>query len=70
MVETALKTNAAAERRGVEAGAARAEARSRLAPRTAWAFACLAVDLTMLVLAALATSVGASYGGFASAPLP
>jgi exopolysaccharide biosynthesis polyprenyl glycosylphosphotransferase len=69
VVETALKTTAA-ERRGVEAGAARAEARPRLAPRTAWALACLAVDLTMLVLAALATSVGASYGGFARAPLP
>ena len=68
MVETALKTNAA-ERRGVEAGAARAEARPRRTPRTAWALACLAVDLTMLVLAALATSVGASYGGFARAPL-
>ena len=43
MVETALKTTAA-ERRGVEAGAARAEARPRLTPRTAWALACLAVD--------------------------
>jgi exopolysaccharide biosynthesis polyprenyl glycosylphosphotransferase len=68
VVETALKSSA--ERRGVEAGgAARAEARSRLTPRRAWALACLAVDLTMLVLAALATSVGAAYGGFASAPI-
>jgi exopolysaccharide biosynthesis polyprenyl glycosylphosphotransferase len=69
VVETALKTSAA-ERREVEAGAARAEARPRLTPRAAWALACLAVDLTMLVLAALATSVGAAYGGFSSAPLP
>ena len=69
MVETALKTTPA-ELGGVEGGAARAEARPRLAPRTAWALACLAVDLTMLVLAALATSVGAYFGGFASAPVP
>ena len=68
MVETALKTSPA-ELGGIEGGAARVESRPRLAPRTAWALACLAVDLTMLVLAGLATSIGASVGGFASAPL-
>ena len=48
---------------------ARAHAVSRLAPARAWALACLAVDATMLVLAALATSIGAHAGRFASAPV-
>jgi exopolysaccharide biosynthesis polyprenyl glycosylphosphotransferase len=71
VVDTALRTTAA-ERGAVENVAPRAQAKpgARLAPATAWAVACLAVDSAMLVLAALATSVGASAGGFASAPLP
>ena len=70
MVDTALPTTAA-ELGVVEGVAPRTQARpaSRLAPATGWALACLAVDSTMLVLAALATSVGAYAGGFASAPI-
>ena len=69
MVDTALPTTAAEF--GVVEGAPRAQAKgaSRLAPATAWALACLAVDVAMLVFAALATSVGAYAGGFASAPV-
>jgi exopolysaccharide biosynthesis polyprenyl glycosylphosphotransferase len=70
VVDTAL-TRTASDRGRVDGVATRAPARtsSRLAPSTAWALACLAVDATMLVLAALATSVGAAAGGFASAPI-
>jgi exopolysaccharide biosynthesis polyprenyl glycosylphosphotransferase len=45
-----------------------AHAWSRLRPRTTWAIACLAVDSTMLVLAALATSVGALAAGLPQPP--
>jgi exopolysaccharide biosynthesis polyprenyl glycosylphosphotransferase len=71
VVDTAL-TRTASDRVRVEGGAAQraaAQASPRLAPATAWALACLAVDATMLVLAGLATSVGAAAGGFASAPI-
>jgi exopolysaccharide biosynthesis polyprenyl glycosylphosphotransferase len=71
VVDTALTTTAN-ELGVVEGVAPRPEVRAapRLAPARAWALASLAVDVTMLVLAALATSVGAYQGGFASAPLP
>ncbi|HEX6699565.1 MAG TPA: sugar transferase [Gaiellaceae bacterium] len=65
MVETALTTTAANQ--AVER--TRAQAEPRLAPTKAWALGCLAVDATMLVVAALATSVGAHAGGFKSAPV-
>jgi exopolysaccharide biosynthesis polyprenyl glycosylphosphotransferase len=70
VVDTAL-TRTAAELGAVEGVGPRPEARAapRLAPARAWALACLAVDVTMIVLAALATSVGAAAGGFASAPV-
>jgi exopolysaccharide biosynthesis polyprenyl glycosylphosphotransferase len=69
VVDTALRT-VSAERDGT---ALRAHAQAAPAPRLAlakaWALACIAVDATMLVLAALATSVGAQTGGFARAPV-
>src|SRR3989440_9674863 len=71
MVDTALR--AAPSELGVVDGiGARVEQRAwpRLGPRAAWALACVAVDGTMLVLAALATSVGAYAGGFSAAPTP
>jgi exopolysaccharide biosynthesis polyprenyl glycosylphosphotransferase len=68
VVETALKA-APAEFGSLEATASRAGRRARISPQAAWALACVAVDVTMLVLAGLATSVGATVGGFASAPL-
>jgi exopolysaccharide biosynthesis polyprenyl glycosylphosphotransferase len=70
VVDTTLTTTAA-DLGVVDSVAPRAQAQpaARVAPATAWALACLAVDSTMLVLAALATSVGASVGGFASAPV-
>jgi exopolysaccharide biosynthesis polyprenyl glycosylphosphotransferase len=70
VVDTAL-TRTASDRGRVEGAAPRtpAQAAPRLAPATAWALACLAVDVTMLVLAGLATSLGAHAGGFASAPI-
>ena len=67
MVDTALRT-VSAERDGTVLRA-HAQAAPRLAPAKAWALACIAVDTTMLVLAALATSVGAQTGGFARAPV-
>jgi exopolysaccharide biosynthesis polyprenyl glycosylphosphotransferase len=70
VVDTAL-TRTASDRGRVEGAAPRTPAQTapRLAPATAWALACLAVDATMLVLAGLATSLGAHAGGFASAPI-
>jgi exopolysaccharide biosynthesis polyprenyl glycosylphosphotransferase len=69
VVDTALTTTAS-DRGRPDSAAQRAPAQTapRLAPATAWALACVAVDATMLVLAGLATSVGAAAGGFASAP--
>jgi exopolysaccharide biosynthesis polyprenyl glycosylphosphotransferase len=67
VVETTLKA-APADLGGIEGSAPRVEARPRIPPQAAWALACFAIDVTMLVLAGLATSVGASVGGFASAP--
>jgi exopolysaccharide biosynthesis polyprenyl glycosylphosphotransferase len=64
-VYSALPT-ASPDVRGVERGPARAW--TRLRPRTAWALACLAVDGTMLLLAALATSVGAIVAGLPQPP--
>jgi exopolysaccharide biosynthesis polyprenyl glycosylphosphotransferase len=52
-----------------EAVARRAQARGsrlRLRRTTAWALSCLAVDVTMLALAAGATALGARAAGFAS----
>jgi exopolysaccharide biosynthesis polyprenyl glycosylphosphotransferase len=68
VVDTALTRTASDRGRG-ESVAPPAQAAPRLAPARAWALACLAVDATMLVLAGLATSVGAAAGGFASAPI-
>jgi exopolysaccharide biosynthesis polyprenyl glycosylphosphotransferase len=70
MVDSALRT-APRELGVVDGAGVRVERRARpqLAPSAAWALACAAVDGTMLVLAALATSVGAYAGGFAGAPV-
>jgi exopolysaccharide biosynthesis polyprenyl glycosylphosphotransferase len=70
VVDTALTRTASDRARGESvAPRAPAQAAHRLAATTTWALACLAVDVTMLVLAGLATSVGAAAGGFASAPI-
>jgi exopolysaccharide biosynthesis polyprenyl glycosylphosphotransferase len=69
VVETALRS---AVREGETADrppASLLAAGHRLPATRLWALACLGVDATMLVLAALATSIGAHVGGFESAPL-
>jgi exopolysaccharide biosynthesis polyprenyl glycosylphosphotransferase len=68
-VETALGT-ARPEATTHVAGAAHVPAsRLRLRGSTAWALSCLAVDATMLVLAAAATVLGARAAGLSAPPL-
>ncbi len=62
-METALATARPENPSGVED-----RRRSRLRPQTSWALGCLAVDMAMLALAAIAVQIGGEAAGVASPP--